>query len=484
MKNKGSITVFLCLCMVVCIGVTGVMLETARMYGCQSVLSMAKQTAAQSIEAAYNRALWQKYELLAWDGQLESDRQQTLKEAYQQWLAGELRPSTYGLYLYGMSVEDVWLQQYDTLLDENGRYLLEQMLDAEESRYSVVLLRLLEDTLSFLPSMSLPELGISLDKWLEGPTIHKLFADEEQEPVSDYRLHADCLPSQMLSGALQETAVEKALVCDYILRHCASYTDHKTEQLCYEVEYILGGKETDSLNLVSAARKLIKLRTGINFIQILSEEEMHTAAELLGTMIATCLTIPEAEELVTFLVEVGWAYKEAVRDAQDLYQGRYVALQKEPGEWHIWIHLPKGELSKKKVTLADLNDMLGEYLKESTTDVELGHNMQEVEYSSNRTILNCLQDGNWNYECYLFLLLYLQDNSIQMGRMMDVIQLELSAEYPAFWLPDCCVGFSMGMRTSFRPVFSAFSGQIGIWAGRRQLTDVVTIRFSDRYVYF
>ena len=479
MKYKGSITVFLCLCIIVCMGVSGVLLEVARLYGCQAVLSMAKQTAAQSIEAAYNQTLWREYALLAWDGQSGTDKAQMLQTAYQQWLAEELCPPVRGWYLYRMSVDQVSITSYETLLDEQGRRMLEQVLEAEESRYHLVLPKLLEETLSFLPSVSLPSFGVSLDHLLEKMTIHKLFAGTDQPPVSEAKIQADLLPSQFLRGSLQETAVEKALVCDYILQHCNSYTDHGTTPICYEAEYILGGEKRDALNLVSAARKVVKLRTGMNLLQILSEEEMHTTAELLGSILATCLAVPEGEQLVTFAVEACWAYREAVRDVQDLYQGKEVSVQKKPEDWHIRIRLPK-EIKSQNWKLSDLPQATEHYLEEREPDGQLGQSLPKQGESSQKTVWQCLQDGGWNYECYLFLLLYLQDNALQMGRMMDVIQCNVAAEHTGFWLPDCCVGFSMDIQASALPVFSALTGQIGIRTDRRQLKDTMSIRFVNR----
>lgn len=475
--KEGSITVFFCLFMVVCLGITGALLEGSRLYGARAVFTMCCKTASDSVQASYNRELWEKYGLLLWDGEAGADNQELLAEEYEEWLGEELAPAWYGLYLYGMSVEQVKVKEYHTLLEDGGIYMLQQMLDAEERDSSSILLEYMNELIAFLPSISLPDSGFSLDALLEKFTVWAVLPKDTV--VSAYEIAQENLPSAELSYGCRETVLEKLLANQYIIEQFDSYTDGRKEGVCYQIEYILNGAEEDSLNLVSAARKLIHFRTGLNFIKILSEGSMQEVADAAAALIAAALTIPEAQEIVKLLVEAAWAYGEAIQDVQDLYEGKCIPLQKETSDWHLWIHPPE-QFTRElpPVDLGSVGSVIEDWL-ESREKEETVQSQEQTEADREKTVMECLADGKWNYECYLYLLLYFLNPKLQLGRTMDLIQVELSQKYPWFSLGNCCAGFTLETEAYIKPVFSSLSIQSGIRFGGKILVEETTVRFSD-----
>ncbi len=473
--KRGSITVFLCLYMTVCLGVTGALLEGSRLYGARAILTMSQQMASGSVQASYNRELWEKYDLLLWDGEGGSNNKSLLQEEYQDWLEEALTPSWYGLYLYGMQAEETELTAYHTLLEDGGKHMLFQMLDAEESDQSSVLLEYMNGVLDFLPATSLPDSGFSLDGLLEDFTLWQVL--EKGTAVSDYRIHASNLPSAELASGCRENILEKLMANQYILNHFDSYTDSRTEGLCYQVEYILNGSEKDSLNLVSAARTLIHMRTALNLVKIFSEPQMQQAADLAALLLSAVLTVPEGKDVVKILIELVWAYAEGVQDVQDLLAGKCVPLQKETSQWHLWLHVPE-ELSDGTFALTDLlhiQEIISGWLQEEKTDEA----EESSEIQKEKTVTACMQDGEWNYECYLYLLLFFLEPELQLGRTMDLIQLDLSETYPDFQIRHCCTGFEAETEVYVKPVFaSMYLGQ-GIWYGGRVFRDQTEVFFAD-----
>ncbi len=437
----------------------------------RAVLTMGEQMAVSSIQASYNRELWDKYDLLLWDGEAGHNNKELLQEDYKDWLERSLESSWYGLYLYGLSVEEVIVTEYHTLLESGGKYMLQQMLDAEESSQSSILLEYVNGVLDYLPSTSLPDSGFSLDVLLERFTLWQVL--EKDAVVSDYRVDTRNLPSAQLITGCRETILEKLMANQYILNHFDSYTDGRTEGICYQVEYILNGSEKDSLNLVSAARSLIHFRTALNLVKIFGETEMQEVAELAALLLSTVLGVPEGKDVAKILIELVWAYAEGVQDVQDLLAGKCVPLLKETSQWHLWLHVPK-EWSGGGFSLTDLlhlEEILTGWLQESEEAPKEGER--------EKTVMECLQDGEWNYECYLYLLLFFLEPKAQLGRTMDLIQLDICTAYPGFQIQNCCAGFAAETKVYGKPVFSSLYIGSGLWFGGRMLQDQVKVDFSD-----
>ena len=76
------------------------------------------------------------------------------------------------------------------------------------------------------------------------------------------------------------SALDKLWVQEYIMEHMSSYTDGDTHGLLdYEVEYILGGKDSDKSNLSYVANSLLLIREVSNIAYLYTNGQRRAELE-------------------------------------------------------------------------------------------------------------------------------------------------------------------------------------------------------------
>ncbi len=121
---------------------------------------------------------------------------------------------------------------------------------------------------------------------------------------------------------------------EYLARVCGNYGRVKEGSLLkYELEYILCGNSSDISNLRDFAEKLFALRAVSNMIYLAGDSVKKTEAEVIAAIICTLLLVPEAAELLTYIILAIWAMVEALDDVQVLLDGGKVPLLKNSGSW-------------------------------------------------------------------------------------------------------------------------------------------------------
>ena len=110
---------------------------------------------------------------------------------------------------------------------------------------------------------------------------------EDVKTVSDRRLLDEELPSKSAGESLGEgestSTAEKSAAVLYAASHFGRFgKERENTVLAYETEYILGGRKSDEENLRVAAEKLLELRSGMNFLYLLTDKEKQAEAELLA----------------------------------------------------------------------------------------------------------------------------------------------------------------------------------------------------------
>ena len=171
--------------------------------------------------------------------------------------------------------------------------------------------------------------------------------------------------------------------------------------MCYEQEYVLGGKSTDEENLKSAAARILAVREGLNLIHILSDSQKREEAHALAAAITGVTGTAPLTGIVAFFVMTVWALGESAADVKALLGGERVPLIKTKETWNL-----------------DLDGLLalGEQGK-----VEAG---QE-------------NGAGKNYEEYLKMLMFMEPAERLYYRVMDVVQINLSVKQPGFTMESC-----------------------------------------------
>lgn len=129
---------------------------------------------------------------------------------------------------------------------------------------------------------------------------------------------------------------EKLLYGAYIMDKYGCYINQKKEgYLAYQVEYILFGKDSDVANLEACAKRLLAIRAASNYLYLTTDQDKKGQAELVAMLICTLCQVPEASEILTYVLLGVWAYAESILDVQTLLEGKRVPLIKNKMQWQL-----------------------------------------------------------------------------------------------------------------------------------------------------
>lgn len=182
---------------------------------------------------------------------------------------------------------------------------------------------------------------------------------------------------------------EKYLMNCYIMMYFNNRTRQNDAEHFFrnEAEYILAGELSDRKNEKRVEIALKAMRFPLNLAHIYSDSEKNAA-----TMAMAQMMTPGAGAAATqAALAATWAYAEADNDVELLMQGNKVPLIKDKTTWAI-----------------DLNSA--------------------VEGIFGGTVRPAMEKG-YDYEKYLQIMLFFQDESIRTARILDLIQINCRKNY-------------------------------------------------------
>ena len=124
----------------------------------------------------------------------------------------------------------------------------------------------------------------------------------------------------------------------YIQDYFSSYTGKSEKgpaetKLDYEIEYIIGGKESDGDNLEIVVNELLGIREAMNLATIM-QDSTKTALALEIAMAAVGFTMmPLLVKAVQVGILLAWAYIESILDVRSLLEGKKVPFLKRKDQW-------------------------------------------------------------------------------------------------------------------------------------------------------
>ena len=154
---------------------------------------------------------------------------------------------------------------------------------------------------------------------------------EEKERVSK---------RQLLKGTdtkiSEITWFDTILLQQYLLKYLGNYTkEMKSTVLSYEVEYLIGKKESDIENLKSVISQILTIRQAINMMYLLSDSaKMQTITTFAG-ILAGVTGNPIVLELVKTGLVTAWAFGESILDIRALLQGKKIPFIKNETLWTL-----------------------------------------------------------------------------------------------------------------------------------------------------
>ena len=225
----------------------------------------------------------------------------------------------------------------------------------------------------------------------------------EGKEVSKGVLNNNSFPSLVYTGEQGEIdgLIDRILFEEYCGRFLTSFLSEDNKEVKYELEYLIGGMNTDEKNFTQAITDVLAIREGLNLVHILTDQEKREEANALAGVITGVTGVAPLTGLVAFFVMTIWAMGEAIVDVRRLLQGEKVAFIKSKENWRL--------------SLQGLLD-------------SGSRGTFEGEGSDNNGV---------NYTGYLKLILFLSHSSRQYYRLMDIIQMNLRATDEAFRMSHC-----------------------------------------------
>jgi len=394
--RKGSITPFCAISLVLVSSLLFAMLESARFCGLGRYATMKAEAAIDSVCAEYQPFLWQQYGLLFVDGaygtgQFSAGYAMEQLGQYMEpdgtsadWLENWL-----GVDLFRLQKGEILLEGYALAADDKGSLFLNYVAQRMKEKLSLgIAEELLEQyqkanavekeyggTEAFIANAQ-KAVAQAKSEWVtrqekeseetekltqppdtsvldtlfgyaaelcNGDTLHMIFGDTSGISPDSTRLDKDMCTREKEDGTMYLKAetdwYRKLLVLTYMESYFSNYRSPKEEHLCYEMEYVLCGKDTEAENLEGTLERLLLLREAANVAHILADAEKMLQAEEMASVISL---LAGGNYGVVKAVQLGivgvWAYAESVLDVRALVQGERIPLLKQGSDWTLGLY--------------------------------------------------------------------------------------------------------------------------------------------------
>lgn len=451
MDNRGQTTVFFSLIIGTLLLFTLLALEVESVHMGRVEIRSVVHSAMSSIEADYNRELFERYHIFLMDPTYGTDSEAMAEEKFLDYLEFSLNSHNNGIYCY--TVKDIQITDTTNVLDDRFQLFKKQIMDYEKTEGIV------KRAQKILNGAKNPEDDINraiketADNGVEIPeTEEDGDGSQESEEVSvedprdvikeilqkgplyvvlptgtelsSEKLLLENMPSKgykdsqkesqklnfwditqfrqnlsKQSEGLQFGGWESELATlDYILQHFSTVVSQDMScKLKCEIEYILKGKENDKENLEGVVSDIILMRMPVNYAYLLSDAQKQSEALTLAATICTATGTEPMIEVVKYLILGCWSYGESLCEVRSLLAGDKIPYLKTKENW-----------------CTNLKNLVG-----GKPHVEKGG----LDYEDFLVLLLIAKHGNQKDICY--------------ARMLDVINLNLQEIDPNFDIRNC-----------------------------------------------
>lgn len=391
MKNKkGSSAVFLTVILATLMALTVALIYGVKAQNIRSSLDAVINLAGDSVLSEYSRELQEEYDLFLLRGTDE-----------------ELSRKLHRYVSY--SVDDMENVELQSIKVTSSRYSLKDASIIKKQILDYMKIIKAEDLIKGSSGDSNTE--TAENRTLNhGPTIVSL-------PSNNIPSKGLTAVAESISNKLSEvdnvfkTGTEEYLINGYILEHFNSKgnTNAKTHFFSCEVEYILGGELSDLKNQKKVEMALKAMRFPINLAYLYSDADKQAAL----VTAAQIMTPGPAAAATQAALASTWAYAESDNDVELLLEGHDVPVIKDEGSWAI-----------------DLDNA--------------------IEGVFGGVVIPEKEKG-YDYNEYLQMLLYFQDENIKLARILDLIQINMRAEHDKnFLISEYSSGISVKVKANGR----------------------------------
>lgn len=480
---KGSITVFLSLACILFLSLICAAVESARVQGAKAQAANITGMGNFSLLGEFEKDLLEKYEIFSVDctygnGSFQIEK---VNERLQDYISYNVNPRK-DLFSVGcfdpwkLELEDSSISKYALLTDDKGEPFYQQAVAYMKANAATIaaekLMEYAKDTEDISNWEKEYEKGLkssndqidqmesekqqkieTMESEAEAGTVTVQPEEPKSNPlkeiaklrkksaleivtwdkeISGKEINVRNFPSKnrLQKGNLKVEKKYSGLLNDlifreYLLAHFPSYLDGKEgKALDYQIEYILGGKNSDRKNLKYVVNRLLLIREGMNYLYCVRTPEISQQTGALAITLTGFLGMPVLTEVTSHALMLAWAYGESLIDVRILLDGGKVPVFKDMTTWSLSLE-----------NLGRITELLREGAKGS--------------------------GKGFSYDEYLRVLLNLGSVKSQRMRALDMIQAELQqGESASFKAENCIVALKIGAVFRCRPMFAGLPAAV------------------------
>ena len=437
-RVKGSITIFSLLSLLLVAAVLFALLEGTRYQELRRFAGMQTELALEAVFSNYNLYLWENYHLLGAEARDMKDILQRVANGRsgtdgnllafrleeQQTEAVSRMTDGQGLeYIHAVSAYMEEHLLYETAREIYNQYegvksLLGQgevdmskieeaqceiesaIKEASESSVSVGTSKNEEDE-KVVEADALLE---AVQNWRQNGVLELVLEDTNQISNAEPDLSGGLLERNLQVGTggtdSEINWTERILLQQYLLTYMSNYLEKQPERVfSYEIEYLLGKKESDKENLQEVVWKLLWIREVSNFVYLVSNPAKCAQAEAAALTIGGITLSPVVVEVVKLGLLTAWALAESVLDVRALLVGKKIPFIKSEQTWTMELEnigqVADGFLmAQESMTGIGYENYLGILLllEEETNIAMYAMNIQEASIRSMGNTSFCMDD--------------------------------------------------------------------------------------------
>ncbi len=348
LQFKGEITVFVSLVFMLILSLIMALLTSAALQVEKSKVRAKMQLALESVFAEYHREILDDYDIFVRANCSEKVIEKRLQyygivDVEHRILQSKLLTDEGGLPFYQGAVRYMkdWVDISGTLGGSSTDFELDETLKELELRNDSTLSNLLSQDEESLLEEDNPLTNISNLK--KSNLLSILISD--QETISKKTIETENLPSHRTLkkgvGTLEAEegeggVLEKAFFTEYLIHHFSNHAKvQEDRKLSYELEYLLNGESEDKENLEDVLKKILWIRTGVNYLYLQTDEVKKAEAAAMAAGLCVLMTVPGITEVVKQAILLAWAYGESIVDLRSLMKNKKVPAVKTAETWQL-----------------------------------------------------------------------------------------------------------------------------------------------------
>lgn len=358
-KEKGSITLFSLLSLLLVTAFLFGLLEGTRLQEMRRFAMLQTETAIESTFANYNTCLWKSYRLLGTNrNRMDETLEKVAKgrmgkgtnflqlEPTKICITGDIRITDGEGLMFIASVTDYMKENliFETAKEVYNQYeAIKQILEQNKMDLSHIKEALeipMNEKKERTRNRDVSALLESAEKWMKMGILQLVIEDTGKISEGKQDFTKGLLQRNLEKGSVPVEYcinwMDRVLLQQYLLTYLSSYTKEQDNRaLSYELEYLLGKNSSDIENLKETANRLLGVREAVNFLYLLSDATSVAQAEAMAILLAGATASPALIQVVKMGLLTAWALAESILDVRALLVGKRIPLLKSQESWTV-----------------------------------------------------------------------------------------------------------------------------------------------------